>query len=84
MTQDLSKSGIYFIAPDDLSLNQKLEMELVIPDEITHHGDLCIPLDAVPVRHERLENSPEEQKPRLGVGARLDLPIDELPPGKET
>jgi phosphoribosyl 1,2-cyclic phosphodiesterase len=84
VTQDLSKSGIYFIAPDDLSLGQKLGMELVIPDEITHHGDLCIPLDAVPVRHESLESSPEEEKPRLGVGARLDLPIDTLPPGKKT
>ena len=57
VAQDISQSGIYFIAPDDFCLGQSVELELLIPDAITHRGDLHIRLNATPVRYERLEDT---------------------------
>lgn len=84
VTRDISNSGIYFIAPDDLRLNQNIELELLIPDEITHRGDLRVRLNATPVRHERLEGTTAHERPRLGVGARMDKPIGPNSTEKET
>jgi phosphoribosyl 1,2-cyclic phosphodiesterase len=84
VAQDISNSGIYFVAPDDFNVDQNVELELVIPDAVTHRGDLRIRLNATPVRHERLEATPADDKPRLGVGARLDPCLGPCPPEKET
>jgi phosphoribosyl 1,2-cyclic phosphodiesterase len=84
VTQDISNSGIYFVAPDDLRLNQNIELELLIPDDITHCGDLRVRLNATPVRHERLEGTTADESPRLGVGARMDTPIGPISTEKGT
>ena len=75
MAQDISSSGIYFIGPDDLRLTQEIELELLIPHDITHCGDLRVRLHATAVRYERLEGTTADGQPRLGVGARVDTPI---------
>jgi hypothetical protein len=84
VTQDISTSGIYFIGPDDLRLTPNIELELLIPHEITHHGDLSVRLHATAVRLERLEGTTADGQPRLGVGARVDIPIDSSPTEKKT
>src|SRR5271157_239655 len=83
VTQNISSSGIYFIGPDDLRLTPNVELELLIPHEITHRGDLRVHLDATAVRHERLEGTTAEGQPRLGVGARLDTPLGPISKEKE-
>ena len=75
VAQDISNSGIYFIGPDDLRLTQEIELELLIPHDITHCGDLRVRLHATAVRYERLEGTTADGQPRLGVGARVDTPI---------
>ena len=83
VVQDISSSGIYFVGPDDLRLAPNIELELLIPHEITHHGDLRVRLHATAVRYESLEGTTAEGQPRLGVGARMDTPIGPSPTKKE-
>jgi hypothetical protein len=84
VAQDISNSGIYFVGPDDLRLTPNIELELLIPHDITHRGDLLVRLHATAVRHERLEGTTADGQPRLGVGARVDTPIGPSPTEKET
>ena len=84
VTQDISSSGIYFIGPDDLRLTPNMELELLIPHEITRHGDLSVRLHATAVRYESLEGTTADGQPRLGVGARVDTPLGPSPTEKKT
>jgi phosphoribosyl 1,2-cyclic phosphodiesterase len=83
VARDISSSGIYFIGPDDLRLAPNIELEVLIPHEITHHGDLRVRLHATAVRYESLEGTTAEGQPRLGVGARVDTPLGPSPTEKE-
>jgi len=71
LAQDISSSGIYFLAPQKIQGNQPVELELVLPDEITHRGELGIRFAATPVRQKQMNGSAGSVKRRVGVGARL-------------
>jgi hypothetical protein len=83
VARDISSSGIYFIGPEDLRLTPNMELELLIPHEITRHGDLSVRLHATAVRLESLEGTTPDGQPRLGVGARVDTPVGPAPTKKE-
>jgi phosphoribosyl 1,2-cyclic phosphodiesterase len=83
VARNISSSGIYFVGPDDLRLTPNIKLELLIPHEITHHGDLLVRLDATAVRYESLEETTADGQPRLGVAARLDTPLGPSPTKKE-
>jgi len=70
-TRNVSRSGIYFVVPESFELHQPLMLELVLPDEITHRGDLAFKYVAKPLRQERVTTSAGSAK---GVGARLEAP----------
>jgi phosphoribosyl 1,2-cyclic phosphodiesterase len=72
--QDISRSGIYFVAPEEIRAEQPLELELVLPDEVTHRGDLSLHFKVEPVRQERVDGSAGWPGPSVGVGARLNYP----------
>jgi hypothetical protein len=74
VAKDVSKSGIYFIVPEEVQAQQPLEVELVIPDEITHRGDLSVRFVAKPVRQEQVVSPAGAPPPSVGVGAQLELP----------
>jgi phosphoribosyl 1,2-cyclic phosphodiesterase len=74
ITKDVSRSGIYFIAPEEVQAHQSLELELVVPDEITHRGDLSVRFLAKPVRQEQVESPASAPAPSVGVGAQFELP----------
>jgi len=78
LAHDISKSGIYFIVPEEIRSGQPLELELVLPDEITHRGDLGIRFIARPIRQEQADGSVAGQAVRIGVGARLS-PAEKSP-----
>jgi hypothetical protein len=84
VAQDISNSGIYFVGPDDLRLAPTIELELLLPHEITRGGDLRVRLHATPVRHERLEGATAEGQGRLGVGARAETHLGPCFPEKES
>jgi len=75
LVQDISKSGISFIAPEGFHADRPFEVELVLPDEITHRGDLGVRLAASPVRQARLNEIATSEGLKVGVGARLN-PVD--------
>jgi len=78
VTRDISKSGIYFIAPAEMNMESPLKMNVVLPDEITHRGDARFGYVAQPVRQERRNGELGTHTPSMGVGARLDATAAEV------
>ena len=70
VTQDMSKSGIFFVAPTGISPDQPLELEMVLPDAITHRGDEGFRFIAHPVRMQQTNGVLPGQPKGLGVGVR--------------
>jgi phosphoribosyl 1,2-cyclic phosphodiesterase len=70
VSQDLSRSGIYFVTPADMSPDEPFELEVILPDELTRRGDLAFRFVAEPVRMERLNGAAGFQEPVHGVAAR--------------
>jgi phosphoribosyl 1,2-cyclic phosphodiesterase len=78
VSQDLSRSGIYFVTPADMSPDEPFELEVVLPDEITHHGELAFRFQARPVRVERVNGAAGFREPVNGVAARRTDDQDNL------
>ena len=72
IAQDLSSSGVSFVAPPDVRTDQPLLMEVILPDEITHRGDVSFRFVARPLRREMLNGALGSYEPRLGVAARIE------------
>jgi phosphoribosyl 1,2-cyclic phosphodiesterase len=71
ITRNISRSGIYFVAPANLDFSAPLGVNVVVPDEITHRGDAGFDYMARPVRRENCNGALGGPLPSLGVGARL-------------
>jgi hypothetical protein len=69
--QDISRSGIYFIVPPEVPTDRPLELDVILPDEITHGCDMILPFLAQKVRQQRLDGGFINRIPGLGVAARL-------------
>jgi phosphoribosyl 1,2-cyclic phosphodiesterase len=69
-SQDLSKTGVYFVTPAEVDREEPVELELVVPDELTHRGDLAIRFVAEPIRIERVNGGGAYHEPVKGVAAR--------------
>jgi phosphoribosyl 1,2-cyclic phosphodiesterase len=76
--QDLSSSGVYFVAPPDVRTDQPFQVEVVLPDEITHRGEVLLKFLARPVRQELLNSTPGSYDSKLGVAARIES-VEEEP-----
>jgi phosphoribosyl 1,2-cyclic phosphodiesterase len=73
VAQDLSRSGIYFVVPEEVSTEQPLELEVLIPDDITHCGPIAFRSLAETLRQERCHGALGVHHPTVGVAARLVL-----------
>lgn len=49
-TRDISTRGLYFSLPKELALGTELELTLVLPQQITHDGEVCVRLRGRVVR----------------------------------
>lgn len=78
--QDLSSSGVYFVAPPDLRTEHPFQVEVVLPDEITHRGDVLLKFMAQPVRQELLNSAQGSYDSKLGVAARIESVEEEPSP----
>jgi phosphoribosyl 1,2-cyclic phosphodiesterase len=83
VVQDLSRSGIYFVTPADVVPGEPVELQVVLPDEITHQGEMVFRFLAEPVRVERLEGAADYRHTVQGVAARLTA-ADEKPSEEAT
>jgi len=76
VARDLSKTGILFIAPNEFHTNDPVEIEMVLPDELTHKGDVSFRFLAHPIRTAPVAAALDELGTGQVVAARLH------PPGK--
>ena len=79
VVQDLSRSGIYFVTSAEVPSNQPVELDVVLPDDVTHRGDMTFHFVAEPVRVDRLDGAADLPDPVQGVAARLVTPEEEQP-----
>jgi phosphoribosyl 1,2-cyclic phosphodiesterase len=79
LAHNVSKSGIYFVAPNDIPTEQTVELELVLPEEVTQRGPLKVRFAAQPIRHQETPPSVTGEPNGVGVAA---LRISPEPPPK--
>jgi phosphoribosyl 1,2-cyclic phosphodiesterase len=88
VARNLSSSGIYFVVPAYIRTDQPLELDLILPDELTHRGDTAFRFLAQPLRLEQANGELGASTRSQGVAARLSVPTEEsvvaqpLPRGK--
>ncbi len=70
-TRNISRSGIYLVAPARLPADKSLELDLILPDDITHRGDSSFQYVAQPLRRQELNGTEGIPPPAVGVGALL-------------
>jgi hypothetical protein len=49
-TRDISTQGLYFTLPKELPLGTQLDLTLMMPEQITHDGEVCVRLRGRVVR----------------------------------
>jgi hypothetical protein len=74
VVQDISKSGVYLIVPEEVKTDAPLEVELQFPDEIARFGNMGARFVAKAVRSQQVAGSANGRDSAVGVGARLDIP----------
>jgi len=80
LAKDISRTGIFFVVPTMISANEPVQVELVLPDEITHHGEQRIKFVARPVRQAIFGNALPEDTSGVAVAATLELTEGVTPP----
>jgi phosphoribosyl 1,2-cyclic phosphodiesterase len=73
---DISKSSVHFIAPEQLPIDQTVELEITLPDEVTHSGDLTLQYNAELLFEERILRPVGDGIVGRGAIARLISPND--------
>jgi phosphoribosyl 1,2-cyclic phosphodiesterase len=71
IAQDISSSGMFFVVPPEVRTDRPLSMEVILPDEITHRGDVTLHFSAQPLRQELLNGALGSYESRLGVAAKI-------------
>ncbi len=71
LARDLSKTGIYFLAPTHVDTSRPIELKLVLPSEITHRGELTFHYLAIAIRKSPVTETLGASLPAVGVAARL-------------
>ena len=70
---DISRTGIYFVVPNQVPLGQSVELVMNLPDEITHCGELALRCSATLLRQEGNHRSLDHGIASRGVAASLKL-----------
>jgi len=79
LAKDISRTGIYFVVPTDIHAEEPMQVDLLLPDAITHQGELRIRLVARAVRTGKVDDPLGTGPPSVGVGAALNLVAGESP-----
>ncbi|HLY59890.1 MAG TPA: MBL fold metallo-hydrolase [Terriglobia bacterium] len=74
LIRDLSKSGILFIAPAEVRPDVPMQVEMVLPDELTHRGDVSFSYLAKPLRSRLVDGSIGKYTKAQAVAAALEVP----------
>ncbi len=71
LCQDFSRSGVYLLGPADLGGDQPIDVELVLPDEITRCGEMTFQYKALVVRKNPPGPTAPPHIPAVGIAMRL-------------
>ncbi len=80
--RDLSKSGILFIAPSEVCNDRPLNIEMVLPHELTHRGDVIFSYIAKPLRSRPVNMPVGKHSKTHAVAALLQIPNNSSSPHK--
>jgi phosphoribosyl 1,2-cyclic phosphodiesterase len=69
--RDVSRTGIYFVTSGQLRSLQPVQLELIIPDEVTHRGEETIRFLVQPIRQDPLNGAEGLPRARTGVAGRI-------------
>ncbi len=72
LTQDVSRSGIYFVLPREFDVQAPLSLEMVIPPEVTHGDQITVRFQANPVHLQSENGKLPSASRRTGVGAKVE------------
>jgi len=70
-SRDISRSGIYFVVPEEIPIDTEMDVEMVLPDEVTQRGDLELRFAAQPLWKEQYSGAQPGNEAARGVGARI-------------
>lgn len=68
--RNISKSGIYFVGPKDIPQDQLLEIEVILPEELTGQVPVTFRFVAKPMRCQQLDGDLAHGEGCVGVAAR--------------
>ena len=74
LSKDVSRSCIRVVSATPIPTDRPLELELVLPDELTHQGEVALRFVAKPVRREQANGHLGSPGFRMGLAALLYLP----------
>jgi hypothetical protein len=72
LAKDISRTGIYFVVPTAIQADEPVQLEMVLPNEITHQGDQRIIFAARPIRQYKVDPL-QGPAPSVAVAASLDI-----------
>lgn len=77
VARDISRTGIFFVVPSALRTDEPVQLELVLPDAITHRGEIRFKFVARPMRQGKVFDPLGEAAPGIAVAASLEvLPLE--------
>jgi phosphoribosyl 1,2-cyclic phosphodiesterase len=72
VARSISRTGIYFVVPTAIHATEPLQLELLLPNEITQRGEMRIKLAAKPLRQELVGDGLREETRGFAVAAALE------------
>lgn len=69
LARNVSKSGIYFVGPTDIPSEQPVDVELVLPEEVTSEGPVKVRFSAQPIRQQKDHPPAGANSRSIGVAA---------------
>lgn len=86
VAKDISRTGIFFVVPSAIQPDTPVHLELMLPDAITHRGELRFKFVARPVRQGKAYDPYTDTTTGIAVAASLELtemedpiPLEKLP-----
>jgi phosphoribosyl 1,2-cyclic phosphodiesterase len=77
VAKDISRTGIFFVVPTAVQPGEPVELELVLPEAITHRGELRFKFIARPVRQSKAYDPYTDAATGIAVAASLEItPVD--------
>jgi phosphoribosyl 1,2-cyclic phosphodiesterase len=72
LARDISRTGIFFVVPNAIETREPVQLELVLPDEITHRGEMRVKFLARTVRQEIVGDGLRGETRGVAVAAALE------------